>query len=318
MPTQVSPTIVLPMPAEGARAAGDSRRAFLTKVASTVFAGMVAEAAPLAGRAGAATGDGVPLPPPPFRIAASADEDVLVRMQRDLQRALEKPLAERRWGMVIDTRKCIGCDACTVGCTLENKLPPGVVYRPVVDMEVGTYPNVTRRFLPRPCMHCEHPPCVPVCPVGATWKRADGIVAIDYDACIGCRYCIPACPYQARTFDFGADWTDDADGGRPGALALASAGGYEREPSFEYGREWTRGDGIVPEGPVGTARKCTFCAHRLDAGMLPMCVTTCIGRATFFGDLDDPESIVSELSVAANASRLKDELGTEPKVYYLV
>ena len=108
-------------------------------------------------------------------------ENLLVRMQEDIRRALEKPEGERRWGMVIDTRKCVGCHACTVSCVAENKLPPGVVYRPVLDQEIGEYPNVTRRFMPRPCMQCEEPPCVHVCPVNATYTRPDGIVAIDYE-----------------------------------------------------------------------------------------------------------------------------------------
>ncbi|HEV2281765.1 MAG TPA: 4Fe-4S dicluster domain-containing protein [bacterium] len=239
-------------------------------------------------------------------------------MQRDLQRSLAKPMRERRWGMVIDTRKCVGCSSCTVGCVMENKLPPGVVYRPVIDTEVGDYPNVTRKFLARPCMQCDSPPCVSVCPVGATWKREDGIVEIDYNACIGCRYCITACPYQARTFDFGENWADPAAAGPDGALALETGRRYESEPSFEYGNEWTRAKGVIPSSPVGNARKCTFCAHRLQAAMLPACVSTCIGRATFFGDLNDPRSLVSELTARNNAVRLKEELGTQPKVYYLV
>lgn len=239
-------------------------------------------------------------------------------MQRDLKRALRKPIEQRRWGMVIDTRKCVGCSSCTVACVMENKLPPGVVYRPVIDMEVGTYPNVTRKFLPRPCMQCENPPCVPVCPVGATFMRPDGVIEIDYNACIGCRYCITACPYQARTFDFGANWTDDAASGKEAALALSAANAYAEEPNFEYGKEWTRSEGPIPQSPVGNARKCTFCVHRTAAGMLPACVTSCIGRATYFGDLNDPKSLVSEMAASANAVRLKDELNTRPKVFYLV
>src|SRR3989338_10020550 len=93
----------------------------------------------------------------------------LLRMQEDLIRALKKPLKERKWSMVLDLRRCIGCSACTIGCKAENVLPPGVVYRPVMDEEIGTYPNVTRRFIPRPCMQCDNPPCVPVCPVKATY-----------------------------------------------------------------------------------------------------------------------------------------------------
>ncbi len=232
-------------------------------------------------------------------------EDALARMEADLKRALAKPVEQRRWAMVIDARKCIGCSACTVACKAENKLPPGVVYRPVLVEEVGTFPNVTMRFIPRPCMHCENPPCVKVCPVGATFKRPDGIVAIDYDVCIGCRYCLAACPYQARTFDWGLYYTS-------GTPELEQ---YETVPSFEYEELWPR-EGL--RSPIDNARKCHFCLHRLDAGMLPMCVTTCLGRATYFGDQSDPKSLVSELIAQPNAQRLKEELGTDPKVYYLV
>lgn len=300
--------------------AREGRREFLAKAASGVFAGLVvgglrveAEAPP----------PPASFPSAPFSTASQVEEDVLIRMQRDVERALQKPIEQRRWGMVIDTRKCVACDSCTVGCVMENKLPPGVVYRPVIDMEVGTYPNVSRKFLPRPCMQCDNPPCVPVCPVAATFKRPDGIVEIDYDACIGCRYCLTACPYEARTFDFGEEWTDTAAAGKPGALALDEAHGYELEPSYEYGEPWVREPGGALKGlfehsPIGNARKCHFCVHRVEKGMLPMCVTTCMGRATYFGDLNDPSSLVSELAALTNATRLKEELGTEPKVYYLV
>lgn len=255
---------------------------------------------------------------PVEHIPPQPEEDVLLRMQRDLVRAMKKPIEQRRWIMVIDTRKCVGCHACTVGCVMENKLPPGVVYRPVVDMEFGKYPNVRRKFLPRPCMQCENPPCVPVCPVGATWKRPDGIIEINYDACIGCRYCIAACPYQARSFDFGENWTDNAAQGKDGALALETGRKYQSEPSGEYGVARTRFENGRPKSPVGNARKCTFCVHRLDQGQLPICVSTCIGRSTFFGDGNDPDSLVSRLAAENNAILLKPELGAGPKVVYLV
>jgi len=231
--------------------------------------------------------------------------DPLIRMQQELKRALKKPLHERRWVMVIDLRKCVGCHACTIGCIAENKLPPGVVYRPVIEEEIGEYPNVRMRFIPRPCMQCDDPPCTPVCPVNATYKRPDGIVEIDYNKCIGCRYCITACPYNARTADFGENYTDNTP----------ELQEYEKIPNFEYGKRWDR----TKEGsPVGNARKCHFCLHRLNVGMLPMCVTTCIGRATYFGDANDPNSLVSELIAQPNVMRLKEELGTKPKVYYLL
>lgn len=248
------------------------------------------------------------------RVKPEPGEDVLIRMQRELVRAMSKPIEQRRWGMVIDTRKCVGCHSCTVSCVMENKLPPGVVYRPMIDIELGAYPNVSRRFLPRPCMQCENPACVSVCPVGATSKRADGVVVIDYETCIGCRYCITACPYQARTFDFGRNWTNNAAHGQDGGLALETGRKYEQEPSFEYGATWRRAGG----SPVGNARKCTFCSHRIEHRQLPMCVTSCIGRATFFGDFNDQRSLVSRLAVQNNAVNLKGELGTAPKVFYLI
>lgn len=234
-------------------------------------------------------------------------ENLLLRMQEDIKRALEKPENERRWGMVIDLRKCVGCHACTVSCVAENKLPPGVVYRPVLDQEIGTYPNVTRRFTPRPCMQCDEPPCTPVCPVNATWKRADGIIAIDYEQCIGCRYCVTACPYGARTFDFGGTYTAGTPEQQP----------YELLPNFEYGQEWARHPD-TEESPMGNVRKCQFCLHRLAEGLLPGCVTTCIGTANFFGDLNDPDSVVAQMTAQPNAMALKEEMGTQPKVHYLV
>lgn len=231
--------------------------------------------------------------------------NLVSRMQAELLQALERP--ERRWGMVIDTRKCVGCHACTVACVAENKLPPGVVYRPVIDQEVGTYPNVTRQFLPRPCLQCDEPPCTVVCPVGATFMRPDGIVEIDYDVCIGCRYCMTACPYSARTFDAGRTYTEDT----PAPQA------YELLPTYEYGDLRTRSEG-GDDSPVGNVRKCHFCLHRLESGLLPACVTTCVGVANYFGDLDDPSSLVSEMAAQPNAVVLKAELGTKPKVTYLV
>lgn len=239
---------------------------------------------------------------PPETVGKKAD---LIRMQEELKRAMEKPIDQRKWIMAIDLQKCIGCFACTVACKSENHLPPGVVYRPVIEEEIGDYPNVARRFLPRPCMQCEKPPCVDVCPVSATWKREDGIVVIDYEACIGCRYCLAACPYGARYFDFGEDYTDGTPRKQP----------YEEASSPEYGREWKR-DGMG--SPVGNARKCQFCIHRLDAGMLPACVTTCVGGATYFGDKNDPDALVTELIGSTRVMRLKEEQGTEPKVYYLL
>lgn len=241
--------------------------------------------------------------------------DVLERMRVELRRALEKTPAERRWVMVIDLRKCVGCHACTVACIAENKLPPGVVYRPVIEEEIGTYPNVARRFVPRPCMQCDNPPCVPVCPVGATYTNAEGIVEMNYERCIGCRYCITACPYSARTADFGLTYTQGNANGDGLIMGSDIADNYERAANFEYGRQYAREGGR--KSPVGNARKCHFCQHRVLNAQLPACVTTCIGRATLFGDANDPDSLVAELIASPNVMRLREELGTEPRVYYL-
>jgi Fe-S-cluster-containing dehydrogenase component len=243
------------------------------------------------------------------------EEDHLIRMQRDLKRAQTKKPADIKWIMVIDVAKCIGCHACTLGCVAENKLPPGVVYRPVIEEEVGRYPNVRRRFLPRPCMQCMNPPCVKVCPVTATYKNQQGVTVVNYDRCIGCRYCLVACPYAARTSDFG-EWYTAATPDLPDKIVgrKAAAEGYEANPAAEYGKKWPkRGHG----SPVGNARKCHFCMHRLAVGMLPTCVTTCIGRATFFGDRNDSQALVAELLGSPRIHRLKEELGTQPSVYYL-
>ena len=252
------------------------------------------------------------------QIEPKADEDVLVRMQRELKKAMSKPVEQRRWVMVIDLRKCVGCHACTIGCVAENKLPPGVVYRPVVIEEFGEFPNVRLRFTPRPCMQCDEPPCVPVCPVNATWKRPDGIVAIDYDHCIGCRYCLTACPYGARTSDFGLFYTSEAARGTPQGPSAPTLGpdvAWEHQPSHEYAKHWQREE---HQSPVGNARKCHFCLHRLERGQLPMCTSTCIGRSTYFGDASDPDSLVSELMAKHDVQTLLPHHGTKPRVFYIV
>jgi Fe-S-cluster-containing dehydrogenase component len=251
-------------------------------------------------------------------VKPSDNEDVLLRMQRELVKAMAKPVEQRRWIMVIDTRKCVGCHACTIACIAENHLPPGVVYRPVVTEEFGEFPNVQLRFTPRPCMQCDKPPCVPVCPVHATWKRPDGIVAIDYDKCIGCRYCIAACPYGARTSDFGEQYTDGVAEGCPGGAGSPMMGAgapWMDQPSHEYGKAWVRKD---HQSPMGNARKCHFCLHRLEVGQLPQCTTSCIGRATFFGDANDPDSLVTELITKNNVQTLLPHKGTQPRVFYIV
>ena len=239
-------------------------------------------------------------------------KDLLVLMREEAERALTRSAKGRRWAMLIDLRKCVGCHGCTVACMSENKLPPGVVYRPVKEFQRGVYPNPRRIFVPRPCMHCDNPPCVAECPKtgkgGATWKETEGIgaglVLIDYKECIGCGACVPACPYDARTIDEGAWHTD----GTPERQK------YESMPSFEYGAAARR---TKDTPPMEKARKCHFCLHRLENGMLPECVTTCVGRATYFGDVNDPDSEISKVIKANKVQFLKPKKGTKPRVYYI-
>ncbi len=198
-----------------------------------------------------------------------------------------------RWGMVIDLRKCIGCQACTVACKAENLTPRGVFWNRVLKVENGKYPNVTRLFLPLHCMHCEDPPCVAACPTGASYKRPDGIVMINYDKCIGCKYCIPACPYAVRTY------IDEPKPHFPN-------GGLSQIEQYRNGEHRT-----------GVVEKCTFCVQRLDNGLEPACVQTCPPNAIRFGDLDDPQSDVSRMAKASGVVQLLRESGTNPSVYYV-
>lgn len=214
--------------------------------------------------------------------------DELEIIQQDIQRAMSKPGTQ--WAMLIDLRRCTACKACTAGCVAEQKSPPGIIYRPVFEEESGAFPKVKRRFTPRPCLQCDEPPCVEACPAkgenGATWKSnkgiSAGIVMINYAKCIGCGRCVIACPYKARTLDAGYFHTE----GTPNIEE------YEKAPTWEYSRKWPREKMHIP---IRNARKCHFCYHRLKNGMVPMCVSTCICRANFFGDPEDKESLIHKM-----------------------
>lgn len=198
-----------------------------------------------------------------------------------------------KYGMVIDLKSCVGCFACVIACKAENATPAGVFWSQVTVQEEGQYPSARISYLPRACMHCEEAPCVAVCPSGATYKRSDGIVALDQNKCIGCRYCQTACPYDARVF------IDKMEGYYPD-FGLTD---YEQQGYKQH--------------TTGTAEKCTFCTQRLEKELEPACVKTCPAQARHFGDLDDPASEVNKLLAKRGGKRLMEELGTKPKVYYL-
>jgi Fe-S-cluster-containing dehydrogenase component len=221
-----------------------------------------------------------------------------------------------RWGMVIDLDRCNGCQACEIACRAENNVAVAgpqsahesrtVFWMRVVTEVHGEWPDVHTRFFPRPCMQCDRPPCTAVCPVRATSIDDEGIVAQTYPRCIGCRYCANACPYTAKFFNWRAPT-------------------YPRSTLPMLNPD-------VSTRPVGVIEKCTFCHHRLqharerasvegrplrEEDYVPACAEACPAAAIAFGDLDDPDHRVARLVQEPRAFRLLEELGTEPKVYYL-
>ncbi len=213
-------------------------------------------------------------------------------------------MTDTRWGMVVDLNRCVGCQTCTIACKHANDTPPGVQWRSVLDVERGSYPDVGRLFLVTGCQHCAEPPCVPVCPTGATRQRADGLVMMDYRTCIGCGYCAVACPYQARTIVHDRTWYY---GGAPTV--------QERQTAHDE--------------RIGVANKCTFCVERIDEAAdlgltpgidleyTPACAASCIAQAIHFGDFADRASNVSRLAAENANFQMHAELGTDPQIRYL-
>lgn len=237
-----------------------------------------------------------------------------------------------RWAMVIDLDKCVACQGCSIACRQENNTPAvapdqaamgrairwnDVVPLPINDPHAfGEYPNVTMRYLTRPCMHCDNPPCIKVCPVQATYVDEEGLVRQNYNRCIGCRFCTVACPYGVRYFN----WEEPP---------------WSPELARHINPDSVSENGSL-EGPAvrskGVVEKCTFCIHRLQKAReqaeaeerefraeeyVPACVQTCTAKARFFGDLDDPDSTVNHLASSPRAFRMLEEVGTHPKVIYL-
>jgi molybdopterin-containing oxidoreductase family iron-sulfur binding subunit len=194
-----------------------------------------------------------------------------------------------RWGLLIDVSKCTeGCDACIAACRAENGWKgqdrPATDAQWVRKVTVRDPKGKGSFSLPMMCQHCAEPPCADVCPTGASFRRADGIVLVDKHICIGCRYCMMACPYKARSFV----------------------------------HEQTRGQ--KPHAPrgMGTVEACTLCVHRIDAGREPACVEACKdkGAAILFGDLNDPASAIAKEIARYPATRIRADLGLDPGVLY--
>ena len=197
--------------------------------------------------------------------------------------------SKQRWGLLIDTTKCgDGCNDCVTACNTENGLsgktgPQDSQWIRKVDVKDLRTGYV--QSLPMMCQHCENPPCVDVCPTGASMKRADGIVLVDRHICIGCRYCMMACPYKARSF--------------------------VHEPLTDQNPEVPRGKGCV--------ESCTFCVQRVDRNEQPACVEACNAKghqAMVFGDLKDPDSALSKALKAADSTEVRGDLGLNTGVRY--
>jgi len=213
-----------------------------------------------------------------------------------------------RLGMLINLVKCVGCYACVIRCKQEHFLPPGIVWGRLLISETGIYPKVTKQLYPVLCSHCKEALCVKACPTGATQKREDGIVSINQDKCVGCRYCLIACPYQVRSY-------------------------YSEEKEYFPGQGFTEFEEMrkrLYPLQTGVVLKCNFCLERIDAGIkqglkpgvdreaTPACVIICPAKARYFGDLDDPDSEVSSLIMEKRAIQLHPEYGTDPSVYYVI
>ena len=191
-----------------------------------------------------------------------------------------------RWGMLIDTTQCKpGCNECVTACNKENGLSGGTGPTDsqwIRKIEIKDVSSGREMALPMMCQHCEHPPCVDVCPTAASFKRADGIVLVDKHRCIGCRYCMMACPYKARSF--------------------------VHEPLHDQKPD-------VPRGK-GTVEACTLCVHRVDQGLKPACAEACPNKAILFGDLNDSESEIARKVHSVASVQVRADLLLNPGIRY--
>lgn len=215
---------------------------------------------------------------------------------------------QMRWGMVVNLSFCVRCYACIAACRIEHYLPTGILWPRLVALETGRDRPIVSNYSVR-CNHCQNAPCVSVCPTGATFQRKDGIIMIDQNKCVGCRYCVIACPYQNRTFV-----SKDKDRGFfPGRIQT----NFEKAGKKRYPHQ------------IGTVEKCNFCAERIDEGIrkglvpgldrdaTPACVNTCPARALTFGDLDSADSEISKLIRENNSFQLHPEYDTDPSIYFI-
>lgn len=233
----------------------------------------------------------------------------------------DSPLSGKKLAMVIDLQRCVGCGACVIACKNENNVKDGVAWASRISRTTGQFPNVKYEYIPTLCNQCEKAPCVTGCPTGAMHKADGDITMQDPDKCIGCRYCIINCPYGVIHFnekEVHSFWSNDKpliEGITPSASEVTQKVGGRVLPYYNPARELSKqGTGIRRRGVV---EKCTFCDHRVVKGELPYCVEACPANARIFGDLNNPNSEVNKILSKFHSWRLKEELGTKPKVFYV-
>ena len=257
---------MMPVPSSPSKDAGDTksgRRGFMAVAAAGIAGILIAPGVRLIEIAQAA--------PTPGKLSPGASSKV-------------------RWGMLIDSTQCAsGCTDCVTACNTENGLSGGTKTTDsqwIRKIEIKELRTGKTQSLPMMCQHCAEPPCVDVCPTGASFKRADGIVLVDKHICIGCRYCMMACPYKARSFVHSPQTDQKPD---------------------------------VPRG-MGTVEGCTMCVHKVDKGEMPACVTACASaghEAILFGDLNNPESEISKRIATYPSRQIREDLNLDTGVRYL-
>ncbi len=205
-----------------------------------------------------------------------------------------------KYGMVIDLKRCYGCYSCQAACKAANNTPKGIDFAKCIQGEIGIYPSAQRQMLPTLCMQCEEPECKKVCPTGATRQNENGIVTVDKDVCMGCGYCMMACPYgQRHVTPKWENYFPDAEKNKLDEYQAYAKNNWEKKNGY------------------GVASKCDFCIERVKEGKKPACVAACPAKARTFGDLNDQQSEISILIRRERGYQLNPEFGTNPSVYYL-
>lgn len=232
-----------------------------------------------------------------------------------------KSLKGAKLAMVIDLQRCTGCGGCLISCKSENNVQSGVTFAKKIAKTVGTFPHVRLEFIPTLCNHCSRAPCVRSCPTGAMHKGIGGMTLHTPSKCIGCKTCMAMCPYDVisrntkETHRFWRGRTATIKGCTSNPQEVVAKVKGKRIPYYNPAKEESApGAGVRYKGIV---EKCTFCDHMVLKGQLPFCVESCPANARVFGDLNDPGSEVSRLLAKYRPWRLKEDLGTEPNVYYI-